>query len=146
MISVLSILYVLFLESQGILASLFTCEVLVVAACELFLSGGSKSVAKADFKNESSLAGNVEVIRVGDFKITSEFLLRVELEFGNFAVLFGQFKGNFEVRPEDFFFGIFVSKLVLKEFHVADTVFVPFVFPERVVVVDTPLRPQSIKL
>jgi len=85
------------------------------------------------------------VIGVGDFKITSKFFLRVELEFGNFVVFFGQFKGYLEVSSEDFIFSVFVTELILKEFHVADSVFVPFILPERVIVIDTPLRPVSFK-
>ncbi len=67
------------------------------------------------------------------------------MEFGNFVVLFSQFKGNLKVRSENFILSIFVVELVLKVFHVADTVFVPLILPERIIVVDTPLRPVSIK-
>jgi hypothetical protein len=85
------------------------------------------------------------VVWVSDFKIASKFFLWVELEFGNFVVLFSQFKGNLKVRSENFILSIFVVELVLKVFHVADTVFVPLILPERIIVVDTPLRPVSIK-
>ena len=47
---------------------------------------------------------------------------------------------------EDFVFSVFSSVLFLEEFHVANTVLVPFIFVEGVIVVDSPLWPVFDKI
>lgn len=86
------------------------------------------------------------MIGVGDFQISGKLFFRFESEFGDRVVLFGQFDGGSEVSPENIFLRIFASIFILQVFQVADTMFVPFVFTEGVIVVDTPLRPVGVEL
>ena len=72
----------------------------------------------------------------------------LELKVNLVAVLcfFGKVDWSCEVRVEDFVFSVFSSVLFLEEFHVANTVLVPFIFVEGVIVVDSPLWPVFVKI
>lgn len=126
-------------EREG--TSLFRLKIFVKAFNWLFVTGLSNSVAETDFEDVSSLAGNVESVGISNVQISSQLFFGVEGVFGNSVVFFSELKGSCKVGVEDLIFSVSFSVFFLYELQVADTMFVPFIFMERVIVVDTPLWP-----